>query len=355
MISEKNQNNPYIKTMSSESSAKTDGSLTLSSNSNSSQSCSLKSSNGSTFHNTWLFSEDSFLSRSPSRKQMTLPQELQTRELMYAFLIKLGMELKLDGRTILAATVYINRFYMRMPITTSKYFFICAAIAISCKLHDCYREPDKIALKACEIRNPGKPVNQHSALFWQWRDQLLYREEIMLKMLNFELNLDLPYDLLEELIVDKDESLSNGFFVKLPDILKHTMSKVELTSAWPILVAFDMTTIFATMLILTVKEAQDKFLDEHTIALPPGYIQTKFECALIDCYHCYKYLLKLKSVCEDPSLPCHKNIINKINLISKEQFYKIANGESLTLKEIGESRESKINSQAVGASEEEDI
>lgn len=283
---------------------------------------------------------------------MTLPQELQTRELMHAFLIKLGMELKLDGRTILAATVYINRFYMRMPITTSKYFFICAAIAISCKLHDCYREPDKIALKACEIRNPGKPVNQHSALFWQWRDQLLYREEIMLKMLNFELNLDLPYELLEVLIADKEESLSNGFFLKLPDILKHTMSKVELTSAWPVLVSFDMKTIFATMLILTVQEAQDKFSDER-IALPPDYIGAKLGCALIDCYHCYKYLLKLKAVCEDALLPCHKNIVKKITVISKERFYSIANGNSPTPKESIDPKGPKELDEAVGLSDEE--
>lgn len=279
------------------------------------------------FHNTWLFSEDSFLSKSPSRKQLTLPQELQVRELMHAFLIKLGIELKLDGRTILAATVYINRFYMRMPITTSKYFFICAAIAISCKLHDCYRPPDKIALKACEIRNPQKLVDQHSSLFWQWRDQLLYREEILLKMLNFELDIDLPYDFMESLLSEKDADLPNGFYVKLTDILKHTVSKVELLSALPLLVAFDMKTIFGMVLVLTVAEAQEKFLDEQSIELPATYLQDKLGAALIDCYYCYKYVLKLKSVCEKPDLPSHKSIVGKVPIISKTKFYDVATGK----------------------------
>ena len=277
--------------------------------------------------NLWLFSEDSFLSKSPSRKQVTLPQELQLCELIYAFLIKLGIELKLDGRTILAATVYLNRFYMRMPITTSKYYFTCAAVAISCKLHDCYREPDKIALKACEIRNPHKTVDQHSAHFWQWRDQLLYREEIMLKMLNFELDVDLPYDFVEPLQADKDDALRNAFYARLPDIFKHTMAKVEMISAWPVLVAFDMKAIFATMLVLAVKDAQDKFLPEQVVHLPPRYIEDRLDTAIIDCYHCYKYLLKLKSVCEDARYPSHKNIVAKIPQIHKERFLAIAHGK----------------------------
>lgn len=258
---------------------------------------------------------------------MTLSQELQTRELMYAFLIKLGIELKLDGRTILAATVYINRFYMRMPITTSKYFFICAAITISCKLHDCYREPDRIALKACEIRNPQVKIDQHHALFWQWRDQLLYREEIMLKMLNFELDIDLPYDFVELLQPKKDHAPSSGFEAKLPDIIKHTLSKVELLSAWPLLVSFEMRTIFGMAFILTVREAQDKFQDEVAIAMPSDYIEVNLGVPIIDCYHCYKYILKLKSICEDPKLPCHKNIVNKLCQISKERFYDVVEGK----------------------------
>lgn len=282
------------------------------------------------FHNTWLFSEDSFLSKCPSRKQMTLQQDLKVRDLIHDFLLKLGSRLKLDGRTILAATIYINRYYMRTPITTSKYFVACAAISISCKLHDTYRPSDKIAMTACLLKNPGKPVDQHSSIFWQWRDQLLYREELMLKLLNFELNVELPYDFCEDLLVEKDDKSSNGFFSKLPDILKNAVSKVELASSLPILVAFDSYMLFGTMLVLTIFEAQKKFDDLDSLFLPKTYLEKHLQVSAGECYLCYKYLMTLRSACEDPKLPSHKNFVHKIGKISKEDFYRIADGADKT-------------------------
>lgn len=282
------------------------------------------------FHNTWLFLEDSFLSKSPSRKQMTLAQDLKVRELIYDFVIRLGSLLKLDGRTILAATVYINRYYMRMPITTSKYFVACAAIAISCKLNDTYRPPDKIAMAACVIKNPNKQVDQHSSLFWQWRDQLLYREELILKNLNFEVDVELPYDLSDRLL--QDESNSSYFQGKFLEILKHTVSKIEIVSALPILVSFDVNTLFGTMLVLTIKEAQAKF-EDTTLIMPQRFLEDKLGVLVDECYLCFKYVLKLKSVCEDPKLPSHKNVVRKIPKITREDFYEIAKGVEVPKKE----------------------
>ena len=279
------------------------------------------------FHNTWLFSEDAFFRRCPSRKQMTVPQDLRVRELIYAFLLKLGAELKLDGRTILAATIYINRFYMRSPITTSKYFVACAAVAISCKLHDTYRPPDKIALTGCTIKNPGKKVDQHSSLFWQWRDQLLYREELILKLLNFELDVELPYDFVDSLLADQSDMLKDGFYVKLGDIVKNTVAKIELVSALPVLVCYDMRTLFGTMLILTLREAQNRFDDVGPLRLPAGYLENKLHTSMTECFKCYQYLLKLKAICEDPKLPSHKNVASRIASMDKTHFYAAAGME----------------------------
>ncbi|OBA21816.1 cyclin-like protein [Metschnikowia bicuspidata var. bicuspidata NRRL YB-4993] len=275
-------------------------------------------------HNTWLFSEDAFLRRCPSRKQMTVPQDLKARELIYAFLLKMGSELKLDGRTILAATIYINRFYMRMPITTSKYFVACAAVAISCKLHDTYRPPDKIALTACILKNPGKKIDQHSSVFWQWRDQLLYREELILKLLNFELDVELPYDFIDDLLQDKDELLKEGFYVKLPEILKYTVSKVELVSALPLLVCYDTRTLFGTMLVLAVNEAQGRFEDIGPLKVPSEYLQNRLHTSAAECYKCFQYILKLKAICEDPKLPSHSNVINRIPFMDEALFFSTA-------------------------------
>lgn len=278
------------------------------------------------FQNTWLFSEDAYISKCPSRKQMTLPQDLKVRELLHDFLLKLGSRLKLDGRTILAATIYLNRYYMRVPITTSKYFVVCAAISISCKLHDTYRPSDKIAMTACVLKNPGKMIDQHSSVFWQWRDQLLYREELILKYLNFELNVDLPYDFYDELKHEADEKSPNGFYVKLEEILKYALSRVELTSSLPVLVAYDTRTLFGTMVVIAVLEGQTRFKDMDSLYLPPQYLEKQIRVTVEDCYACYKYLMRLRHVCEDTKLPSHQNFVTKLAKVSKEEFFKIAGG-----------------------------
>lgn len=286
-----------------------------------------KTKDRSPAQNTWLFSEESFLSKSPSRKQMTLAQDLKVRELIYDFVIRLGSQLKLDGRTLLAATVYINRFYMRAPITTSKYFVACAAVSISCKLNDNYRKPDKIAMVACGIKNPNKTIDQHNPVFWQWRDQLLYREELILKFLNFELDVELPYDIVDNLSLKDYSENSNEFFSKIPDILKYTVSKIELVSALPIMVSFDTRTLFGTMLVLTVKEAQVRFGDTFNLYLPPDFIEKELGVSVKDTYLCYKYIMHLRGICEDPKLLSHKNVFRKIAKLSKEQYFSIALGE----------------------------
>lgn len=280
------------------------------------------------YSNTWLFSEEAFLCKCPSRQLMTVSQDLKTRELIFAFLMRLGTDLKLDGRTILTATIFIHRFFMRMPITTSKYFVACAAVAISCKLNDAYRAPDKVALTACIIKNPNKQIDQHSSLFWQWRDQLLYREELILKLLNFELNVELPYDYIDDILLHRDEGLQNPFELRLPEILKHTISKIELISALPILVAFDMRVLFAVMLILTVKEARSRFGDCEDMTVPRRFLEDNLDCTVADAHECYQYIKKLMSICRDPKLPSHKNVLKNIPVISEEDFYTIIGDSS---------------------------
>lgn len=278
--------------------------------------------------NTWLFLEDSFIKYSPSRKQLTVTQELKTRESIHDFVIRLGTALKLDGRTILAATIYINRFYMRMPITTSKYYVACAALTISCKLNDNYRPPDKIAMTACVIKNPNKKIDEHSDVFWSWRDQLLYREELMLKHLNFDLNLDLPYsirdELLKKLCSDSDATELN---TRVTEILKNTVSLIEMLSSLPLLVAYDINILFATMLIVVVTEANERFGEDNKKVQFSIKSVMLFLC--VDpktCFKCYTYSLRLLKYChsEDPKLVSHKNASRKLRHIDQKAFFDLA-------------------------------
>lgn len=275
--------------------------------------------------NTWLFLEESFVKYSPSRKQLTIAQELKTREAIHDFIIRLGTGLKLDGRTILAATIYINRFYMRMPITTSKYFVACAAISIACKLNDNYRQPDMIALAGCKIKNPHKTIDSQSSLFWQWRDQLLFREELILKNLNFELNVELPYSIRDELLASECES-SDWFQDKKADALKHAVSLIEILSSLPIIVAYDIYTFFGAVLVAVLEDAKKNFgCDE--VVLPKLYLTKMLKSDVRRCYKCYRYILKLLEFCknDDPQLLSHRNAANRVPIIDEATFAAIAN------------------------------
>lgn len=274
--------------------------------------------------NTWIFTEDAFLNYSPSRKQLTLDQELKTRESIHSFLVKLGTTLKVDGRTILAATIYVNRFYVRYPITTSKYYVASAALAISCKLNDNYRPPDKIALSACILRNPDKNVDPHSDLFWTWRDQLLYREELILKNLNFDLNLTLPYELRDEIINNLEKEDGSIFYEKKQEILKNTISFIELLSSLPVSVAYDMRIIFGAMLIVNIHEARHKLELDATEGLyvPKNVLEEILGVDVALCYQCYKYIMLLlkRSASGDPKYISHRNTARLVPTLDEHTF-----------------------------------
>ncbi|KAK6457015.1 cyclin-like protein [Scheffersomyces xylosifermentans] len=281
--------------------------------------------------NTWLFSEEAFLAQSPSRQQkMSVSQELKVRESIHDFVIRLGSSLKLDGRTILAATIYINRYYMRMPITSSKYYVASAAIAISCKLNDTYRQPDKIALQACNIKNPNpsRPIDEQSDMFWRWRDQLLFREELILKTLNFDLNVDLPYSIRDELF-NSHEYESGLFAERKADILKNTVALIEVLSSLPILVAFDMYTVFGTALLVITMEAAQKF-NEKTFQLPKYYLRYHLQEDAKACYECYQYIMRLLKYAErDPSAQSNKAAIRRLHSLEEADFRRLANEDEV--------------------------
>ncbi|CUM63711.1 uncharacterized protein PRCAT00001295001 [Priceomyces carsonii] len=274
--------------------------------------------------NTWLFLEEAFLKKCPSRKQLTVTQELKTREAIHDFLIRLGMSLKLEGKSILAAAIYVARFYMRFPITSSKYFVASSAMGISCKLYDNYRPLDKIALVACGIKNPNKTIDEQSEVFWQWRDQLLYREELILRHLNFDLDIQLPYTIKDDLMekLEPDETI---FYKKIGDILRNTISLIELLSSLPILVAYDMRAVFGSMLVYVVYEIREKF--EEIVTIPQNFLESKLRVDLRLCYRCYKYVMTLLSFCDnpDPRLHSHKNALKRMKHIDLDTFISVAN------------------------------
>lgn len=264
----------------------------------------------------WLFSEDAFVKELPLRRQkMPANVELRQRELIHGFLIQLGSKLKLDGRTILAATIYANRYYMKIPITQSKYFVALAAVAISCKLHENYRQPGKIALAAANLKQaPNNPVvDEQNDQFWKWRDQLLYREELILKTLNFDLNLDFPYDIRDAILEAQEGKDIDDEFLIEPDMMKLAMTLVEILSSLPVFVAFDSYTILGLALIIVHHE--------NNTPLPQAWLQSTMEVTGEMCLQCYKYIQRLLKYCiSDPQMILNKNVTKRLPQLDDAVF-----------------------------------
>lgn len=200
---------------------------------------------------------------------------------------------------------------MKVPILQSKYFVASAAIAISSKLNDTYRQPDKIALQACQLKS-SLVIDEQSEMFWRWRDQLLYREELMLKVLNFELNIEVPYAIKERL--DKTNQLNLDAEVPSETSLKAVISLIEVLSSLPILVSYEMSTLFAALLIMITCKAKEK--------LPTGYLKDNLNVEIEDAWNCYKYVLTLLGYCSG-EIESNKLGVKRVDVIERDDFVSI--------------------------------
>ncbi|CAI5759860.1 unnamed protein product [Candida verbasci] len=274
---------------------------------------------------SWLYPEDAFFKYSPTREQnATIQQELKLKESMFNFIIKLGSKLHVDGRTILATFIYLHRYYMRLPITSSKYYVASAAFCISCKLNDNYRPPDRISLVSCQIRNPNPQIqiDEQSVIYWKWKDQILMREELILRKLNFDLNLILPYMFKDIFINLKIENCSNLlFFEKRADVFKMTTGLIEVLSALPIIICYNMRCILATCVVITTMEGQTQIGPD--LRIPDGFLKNYLNITRDECIKCFKFmrsLLKCSQQSEDQQQISNVKISKRILAIRSEKF-----------------------------------
>lgn len=278
---------------------------------------------------TWIFSEEAVLEDSPTRQQrVPLAMELRLKESLIDFLIKLGTKLKLDSRSMLAATTYLHRFFMRVPISQSKYYVACAALLISCKLNDTYRQPDSIAKIACNMKAPpgSKPIDTTNEIYWKWKDQLLFREELMLRKLNFDLDLILPYNIREWIF--KTYHNSDSFNEKKINILKMTTSLIEALSVLPLILCYEMNVIFGVCMIIAIVEGR-RMEENKDLFLPDGllrdYLNTDYETCL-KCFHFIKKILKAGQ--EEPKYRSNTPMFDRMNKILIEQFEAVGKGSN---------------------------
>ena len=288
----------------------------------------------------WIFPESVVLNHTPSRIQarITLPQELRIKESMHDFVIRLGTKLKLDGPTLLATTVYLHRYYMRLPLSSSKYFVASAALTIACKLNDNYRQPDKVSLYACNVKNPRPPIiknnvkqppppiDEQSEYYWKWRDQLLYREELILRKLQFDLNFTSPYLLQFKVLNRIHLGMGQLLYTKRKEILKMTTTLIELLSSLPIILCYDMKEIFATCFVLTIVEGKSK-LDKE-LRIPELFLPLVIGVDVDVALHCFQFTKKLLQCSQgDSHVISNKGAARRLLPIKSQVFEDVARGK----------------------------
>lgn len=295
-------------------------------------------------NNPWIFSESTVISKSPSIAQfkMTLPQELRLKESIHDFVIKLGRKLDVNAPTILATSIYLHRYYMRQPITTSKYIVASAALTIAGKLNDCIRPPDKISLYACNLKNPKAakyplpgsgssyqppPIDESSEIFWNWRDQLLYREELILRKLAFDLNFPSPYLFQFKILNKVHAGMGQLLYDNIRDILRMAIKLVELLSSLPTILCYDMMELFATSFVIIILEGKTSNPALKDLKIPVEFFDEILEVDLeqvLKCFRFLKYLLQASQ--DDPKCVSNRNAAKRILRIKSALFEEVARG-----------------------------
>ncbi|KAJ4833765.1 hypothetical protein Tsubulata_012641 [Turnera subulata] len=166
-----------------------------------------------------FMSKDEIDRYSPSRKDgIDALRETHLRYSYCAFLQNLGMRLELPQTTIGTAMVLCHRFFVRRSHACHDRFLIAtAAIFLAAKSEETPRPLNNVLRVSCEILHKQDITLLSYMLpvdwFEQYRERVTQAEQMILTTLNFELNVQHPYDPLTSVL--NKLGLSQSDLVKL--------------------------------------------------------------------------------------------------------------------------------------------
>ena len=151
----------------------------------------------------------------------------------------------------------------------------------------------KVALLSCNVKLlNAKPIDEQSEMYWRWKDQLLFREELMLRKLNFDLNLILPYEIRDHIFKIScfwiRRRTGEIFSTHKLDILKMTTSLIESLSSLPVILCYEMNIMFGTCLIITILEGK-KIIDEK-LNIPTAFLYRFLDTDSETCLKCFHFI-----------------------------------------------------------------
>eukprot|EP00250_Pteridium_aquilinum_P006985 c16792_g1_i1 orf=969-2129(-) len=151
------------------------------------------------FGSGWFFPREQIEKHSPSRKDgITLTKENQLRKSYCVFLQDLGMRLKVPQVTIATSIVFCHRFFLRQShAKNDRYMIATACMFLAGKVEETPKLLQNVLFVSYEIRHKRdksaverikqKEVYNHE------RERVLLAESLVLRTLDFDLNIIHPY------------------------------------------------------------------------------------------------------------------------------------------------------------------
>lgn len=123
----------------------------------------------------------------------------------YTFVTELGHLLKLSDRILCAANYLVNFFYtFRSYVNYDRHVVCTAALMLACKLHDEKNSSSTFAKQlyamTCKVKNVLTPPPYESRNESENLEKLFKAELKILKTIQFDLEIDLPLDYVDELV-----------------------------------------------------------------------------------------------------------------------------------------------------------
>ncbi|KAJ1921838.1 hypothetical protein IWQ60_006548 [Tieghemiomyces parasiticus] len=151
----------------------------------------------------WYFKKEDF-AVTPSSADGISPQvEVLNRAKACRFIYNVGLALRFSYTTIATACVLFHRFYMRNSMQEHHYYVMAGTcIYVASKAEEQQRKMRDVVL-ACARKAAKKDslqLAEDSKEFLRWRDHLIYKEEILLEAVCFELTIQHPYKYLIQLL-----------------------------------------------------------------------------------------------------------------------------------------------------------
>ncbi|KAF9547600.1 hypothetical protein EC957_008256 [Mortierella hygrophila] len=152
----------------------------------------------STADSQWYYQKEEFYGTPSQISGLSFPVEKESRHKGIAFIMMVGMHLKLPQLTMATAALFFQRFYMRRSFKDYKYYDVAATcIYLASKTEESTRKFKDIVI-ACAQKAAKKdsPIDDSSKEFRVWKDTIIYTEELLLETLCFDLSVEHPYHFL---------------------------------------------------------------------------------------------------------------------------------------------------------------